>query len=260
MTRYHFTSAMPCKYMKRFLTTVLILLALSGSLFAQADRKYIRQGNRKYSKDNYPESEILYRRATDKNKTSADAVFNTGDALYKQKKYSEAGEKFTENISLNEDKGKKSAAWYNLGNSLVLGNKLEESIEAYKNALRLDPGSMEAKHNLAHAQDLLRQQKEQQDKQNNQQNDQQDKQDNQQSDQQNNNDNKDQQQQQNDNQQDKDQEQKDGQQKQQPGTQKISPEDAQRLLDAIANDEKNVQEKVQQEKAARERVKTEKNW
>ncbi len=247
MTEDRFNYRIRGKGMKKISISFFMVVILAGSVSAQADRKFIRQGNRNYGKENYPGSEILYRRAAEKNKASADAVFNTGDALYKQKKYSEAGEKFTENISLNDDAIKKSAAWYNLGNSLLLGNKPEESIEAYKNALRLDPGSMEAKFNLARAQDLLRQQQEQQEKQQN-----------------NENDNKDQQQQQQkpreDDGQNGSQDEKDEQQQQQPGQQKISPEDAQRLLDAIANDEKKVQEKVQQEKAARERVRTEKNW
>jgi hypothetical protein len=53
---------------------------------------------------------------------------------------------------------------------------------------------------------------------------------------------------------------KDQQQQQQQDQQTISKEDAQRLLDALANDEKKVQEKVKQEKAARARVKTIINW
>ncbi len=244
MTAFELTSVMHGDNIRRLLSSAFILLILSVSLSAQADRKFIRQGNRNYGKGRYSESEILYRRAADKNKTSADAVFNTGDALYKQKKYSEAGEKFTENITLNEDAGKKSASWYNLGNSLLRENKIAESIEAYKNSLRLNPLSMEAKHNLAHAQDLLRQQQEEQDKQDGQQNNEGENQD---------------QQQQND-QKDSEQNQDEGQQQQQPRPQEISPEDASRLLDALANDEKKVQEKVQQEKAARERVRTEKNW
>ncbi len=70
-------------------------------------RKYIRQGNREYGKEKFSESEISYRRAIDKNKESADAVFNTGDALYKQKKYEDAGKQFIENHNMNDDKKKK---------------------------------------------------------------------------------------------------------------------------------------------------------
>ena len=61
---------------------LVILLNLSVlPLSAQADRKFIRQGNRQYEKEKFSDSEILYRKAIDKNKGSADAVFNTGDAL-----------------------------------------------------------------------------------------------------------------------------------------------------------------------------------
>jgi len=232
---------------------LLILLNLSVlPLSAQADRKFIRQGNRQYEKEKFSDSEILYRKAIDKNKGSADAVFNTGDALYRQKKYEDAGRQFTENHKMNEDKDKKSASLYNLGNSLLMANKLKESIEAYKSALRVKPDDKEAKYNLAYAQDLLRkqeEQKQQQQQQNkNDQNKDQNKKDDQKKDQNNNNQQQDQ---------NKDQQQ---QQQNQQDQQAISKEDAERLLNAIANDEKNVQEKVKIAKAAKDKVKTVKNW
>ena len=144
---------------------------------------------------------------------------------------------------------------YNLGNSLLKANKLKESIDAYKNSLKLRPDNREAKYNLSYAQDLLKLQQEQQQKQ--QQN--KDKQDqnkdknkeDQKKDQKDQNDkNKDQQ---------KDQKNKQDQQKQQQ-QQGISKDDAQRLLNSLANDEKNVQEKVKLAKAAKEKVRTVKNW
>ena len=45
-----------------------VFLICSVSLWAQTDKKYIRKGNRDYDKDKYAESEILYRKAIDKNK------------------------------------------------------------------------------------------------------------------------------------------------------------------------------------------------
>jgi Ca-activated chloride channel homolog len=235
-------------------TGVLVFLFMFwfiGSLNAQADRKFIRQGNREYEKDKFSESEIAYRRAMDKNKTSGDAVFNAGDALYKQKKFEDAGKQFIESHKMIEEKDKRSASMYNLGNSMLMANKLKESIEAYKNSLKLNPENMEAKYNLAYAQDMLKKQEEQQKQQQQQQQQNKDNQDQK----------KDQDQpkqkekeKQDNNQQEK---QQDQQQQQQ---QSISKEDAERLLNAIANDEKNVQEKVKLEKAAKARVKTTKNW
>jgi tetratricopeptide (TPR) repeat protein len=215
---------------------------------AQPEKKYIRQGNREYSKNKYQESEVSYRRAVDGNNRSADAVFNIGDALYKQNKYEEAAKRFTENINMNDDPERKSAGLYNLGNSLLQENKIKESIDAYKSSLKLNPDNFEAKYNLAYAQDMLKQQQEQEQQQQQQDKENQEKQD------QSNDKNKDQ------NQQKEDQQKEDQQQKQQAKEQSVSKEDAQRLLNSLANDEKNVQEKVKLAKAARERKLTVKNW
>jgi len=231
------------------LIALFFLICFSCPICAQAARKFIRQGNRQYEKDKFPESEIYYRKALDKNKGSGDAVFNSGDALYKQKKYEDAGKQFTESHRMNEDRDKKSASLYNLGNSLLMANKIQESIEAYKNSLRLKPDNAEAKYNLAYAQDLLKeQQQQQQQQQQNEDNKDQEKKDD-------GNKNQDQEKDSQDKQNNDQQQDKQDQQQQ-----SISKEDAERLLNAIANDEKNVQEKVKLAKAAKARVKTVKNW
>lgn len=155
-----------CNNFRPGILIVILFFASAVLTFAQADKKYIRKGNRAFEKGKFPESEILYRKALDKNKESADALFNTGDALYKQKKYAEASKQFDENYSLNEDKKKKSASLYNMANSLLMANKVQESIYAYKGSLKLNPGNIQAKYNLAYAQDLLKQQQDQKKKDN----------------------------------------------------------------------------------------------
>jgi Ca-activated chloride channel family protein len=234
-----------------------LLLIYSAMLNAQTDKKYIRKGNREYEKNKFSDSEISYRKAIDKNKQSPDAVFNVGDALYRQNKFEEAGKQFVENANQSDNKLKKSAGLFNLGNSMLKANKLQESIDAYKNSLKLRPESKEAKYNLSYAQDLLKQQqqqqKQQQDKDKQDQNKDKNKKDQKK-------DQKDQKDKNNDQQNDqkKDQEQK--QQQQQPQKGEISKEDAQRLLNSLSNDEKNVQEKVKLAKANKAKVRTVKNW
>ena len=236
-----------------------VFLIASVSLYSQDDKKLIRKGNREYEKNKYPESEISYRKAVDKNKQSPDAVFNTGDALYKQNKFEDAGKQFIESTGQTNDKLKKSDGFYNLGNSLLKANKFPESIDAYKNSLKLNPRNPQAKYNLAYAADQLKKQQEQQ--QNKQTKDKKDNKDNEK------NKNKDQNKDQKD-QKDKNKDQqnkpndqnKDQNQQQQPQNQQISKEDAQRLLNSLATDEKNVQEKVKLAKAAKTKVRTEKNW
>ena len=229
---------------------ICAFLIFSIAINAQSDKTYIRQGNREYEKNNFSDSEVSYRKSIEKNKQSQDAVFNIGDALYKQNKFEDAGKQFIENINLNDDKNKKSAGLYNLGNSLLKANKIKESIEAYKGSLKLRPDNNEAKYNLAFAQDMLKQQQEQQQQQQDKDKQDQNK-DNNKADQKDQNDkNKDQQTDQNNNQDQQQQQQQQG----------ISKEDAQRLLNALANDEKNVQEKVKLAKAAKAKVRTVKNW
>lgn len=214
---------------------------LSTQLFGQSDRKFIRQGNREFKNEKFSEAEIYYRRALSNNKESEKAVFNAGDALYKQDKFEDAGNHFMEHYQMSEDNKKKAESMYNLGNSLLMNEKVKESIEAYKESLKLDPQNVQAKYNLAYAQDKLRQQEQQQQQQ----------QDN----------NKDDGQQQNKEQEREDNNRQDEKQEEDgENRQTISKEDAERILKALENEEKDVQEKVKREKAEKTRVQTIKNW
>lgn len=247
----------------RFLASVLFLL-MPLTLMGQQERKYIRKGNRLYEKKNYSGSETQYHRAEGIDKPIPDATFNVGDALYKQKKYSEAAGNFGESVSSYSDRGKQADAYYNQGNALLKDNKFKESVDAYIKSLMISPDNMKAKYNLAYAQDQLKKQEEQQKQQdqNNKDNQDQNKKDqdkNQQNkDQQNKDQDKNQNQNQNQNQQNQNQNQQNNNgQDQQPN---MSKDDAERLLDALSANEKDVQEKVNNEKMSKAKVRVVKNW
>lgn len=228
------------------LLCALCVPLLINPVYGQGGKKFLRQGNSKYYKNSYPESEILYRKALETDTRSTDALFNLGDALYRQNKFDDASRQYIASSETGNDPIRKSQSYYNLGNALLRNNKIEESIEAYKNSLRLNPAFPEAKYNLAYAQDMLKKQQQQQDQQKSDQ----DKKEEQK-----------QKQDQNQNQDNKDQNKnQDQQQQQQQQKQGISREDAERILNALANDEKKVQEKVKEAKAAKERVRTLINW
>lgn len=246
---------------------VVILVSFSAN--AQKERKYLRQGNKEFENANFENSEVSYRKAADleEEKTHKPA-FNVGDALYKQEKYEDAISQFESIADIELNKEEKAMIYHNLGNSLLQLEKYKESIEAFKNALRNNPSDMDTKYNLAYAQKKLDEQQQQQQDQdqnqdqnqdeNNDQNEDQDQKQNQ--DQQNkdqNEDQKDQNQDQNKQDQDKNQDNKQQQQQQQP---QISKQDAERILQALANDEKETQKKVKEQKAAAAKVKTEKEW
>jgi len=221
---------------------VCLCLLIPGMLNAQGERKYIRQGNKEYFDSAFDQSEIKYRKALEKDLSSYEGNFNLGDALYKQKKYDDASRRFVDLAGKQSGSKDLGNIYYNMGNSLLQSGKVKESIEAYKNALRNNPEDIEAKHNLAYAMNLLQQQKQQQQQQQNQDQNQ---------------DNKDKQ-----NQQKQDQNKQDQQQQQQQDQQKdkISKEDANRLLEALQQDEKQLQEKLKKQMARTQRVVVLKEW
>ena len=250
--------------MRNTILTIL-LITIPAIATAQKHKQYIRQGNKEYSRNNYEQSEIEYRRALDENPGSGKAIFNLGDALYRKGKFEEAGVEFDKYSAVNQEKLSQAAAHFNRGNSFLQAGELEKSIDAYKSSLMADPSNHQAKYNLAYAQDLLNQQNQQeknQDPENNENQDQEDKeqkQDNKGDD--NENQNKGDQEEEKDDNQDQNQEDKpEENQSQNPGENKMTREDAERLLQALANNEQEVQEKVKKEKAAAARVKTLKNW
>ncbi len=227
---------------------ILGLLTVSIAGFSQKERKFIREGVKQFKTEEFQESEVSFRKALELGKDEFTADFNIGDALFRQEKFEEAGKRFEKLSNEESDKFTKAGVYHNLGNSLLLNQKLEESIEAYKNALRNNPKDFDTKYNLAYAQNLLKQQQEQEQEQDQDQENKEDKE------------NKDEQEKQDKQQDKKDQENKEDQQEKEKQPQKISKEDAERLLEALANDEKKVQEKVNKAKALMNRVRALKEW
>jgi Ca-activated chloride channel homolog len=235
-----------------------LLFTAAVPMCAQTERSLIRDGNRLYKENNFTDAEVKYKKALEKNKELAQGPFNLGDALYKQGRYNEAAEQYLNASLKNNDVTTKSQAYHNLGNALLKEKKLPESIAAYKEALKLKPNDLDTKYNLEYAKALLKQQQQQQNK--NQQHDdkqkqdkQKEKQNQQQQDPKKQNEKKQEQQNQQQDRQKEDQQRQVQQKKQQ-----ISKEDAERILEALKNEEKDVQKKLHKKVPARIRV--EKDW
>jgi len=218
--------------MKSILFLLTILISFQG--FTQVERKYIRQGNKRYNNEKYDEAELQYRKALEKSPDSKKADYNLANTLYKQEKFEAAGTKYLDLAGKEKDKNELARYYYNLGNSLFKDNNFGKSIEAYKNSLKNRPDDMDAKHNLQLAKSMLKMQQQQQQQQQKQEQQEQEQQEQQQ------------------------QEQQQQQQQQQPAKQEeISKEDAERLLDALEREEDNVMKKLQ--KQVRQ-VPVDKNW
>ena len=276
------------KNIKPMTASIMLIMLFSMmnsiSLLVQDADKFIRSGNKYYADSNFQAAELKYTKALETDPNSEKGLFNQGNSYYQQEKYEEALQNYEMTAELMLNPKEKAAAYHNLGNAYFKGQQLEKSIEAYKNALRLQPNDAETKYNLALAKKLLEQQK--QDQQNQDKNqDQQENKDQENKDQENKdqeNQDQNQQDQQKDGEGDQDkqdqgqedqQEQKDGQQgkegedgkeegeeKQMIMPSKLSKEEVERILEALANDEIKVQEKLIEKKTPPNTKKSDKDW
>jgi tetratricopeptide (TPR) repeat protein len=202
---------------------MILLLFFKLAVFGQHVDVHVREGNKLYKQGKYDLAASEYQKSLQSN-SKASTEYNLGNALFRAKNYDEAVKTYDRILSVNRDKQLRQKLFYNKGVSLSKQNKLEESIEAYKNAVLLNPADADARVNLQKA--LLelrkRQPKEQQKKQN---------------------DNKKQQNKQN---------------QQQPQKSNLSRRQVEQLLKALQQREQQVQQRMQQRN--RTAGKEEKDW
>ena len=236
---------------------------------------YIFDGNYLVNK-NFVEAEKKYRLGVSIKQNNAAGSYNLGNAYYNSELYDEAMLRHIEAVSNSGSKLEKHKAYHNIGNTLMQQKRCKEAVEAYKNALRNNPSDDESRYNLALAQECAKEQGEgdgdgdDEDKEKDKGENKDDKKDNEdknneeggededknnegdnededgkpkddKGDQKNNGPNKDK-----------------GQQKPQPV--KMSPQQVKNLLEAMNNEEKKVQEKMNASKTKGIKIQTEKDW
>ena len=214
---------------KIYIISLLLLGGISVHAQQKTDRDYLRSGNKLYNDSLFIKAEVDYRKALDINPKSTDAMFNLGNALLMQQKVKEAMEQYESVSKVEKDKSKLAEIYHNMGVILQSAKQYPQCIEAYKESLRNNPKDDETRYNLALAQKMLKDQQQNQQNQDQQQQQQEQKEDKQEQEQ-----NQDQQEQDQKNQQ---------QQQQQQNKNEMSKENAQQLLNAVMQDEKNVQDK-----------------
>ena len=263
-------------FLTAYIIGVLTLTAQEGEVI-----NHIFDGNQQAESKEFNEAEMAYRRALSKAPEKPEALYNLGNTHFEEQDFDEAKQRYFQTQKFTENKFSKQQAFHNLGNVFMKQKDYAKAVEAYKNALRNNPEDEETRYNYALAKELL---KKEQDQQN------QDQQDQQNEDEQK---NKDQNQDQNkegdkdkDSGQDNDEEQGDegdkdedkkeeGDQKKenqpqqgdqekeqpaQPRKTELSPEQVKSLLEAMSNQEKKVQDKVNAEKVQGIPVRGQKDW
>lgn len=222
---------------------VMLLFLTALSVTAQTDRQYIRQGNKQFRMGDYPNAEVSYRKAIEQNPKNPQASFNLGNALMAQKKDSAAVTQFENASRLETNPLRKAQSFHNIGVICQTHKMYGEAIEAYKSALRLNPNDDETRYNLV----LCKHQKQKQDqqKQNQGQNNDDQKKDNQKKD---------------DQQKDQNSDKQDDKKQQEQQKPQMSKDNAEQLLNAAIQNEKQTQDKLKKAQQQPQRRANQKNW
>ena len=247
---------------------------------------YIYEGNKNTQSESYIEAEKSYRKALSLSPEKAEALYNLGNTHFLDKQYDEASQRFFQTQKLAKNKEVKHQAFHNMGNVYMQKKEYQKAVEAYKNALRNNPADDETRYNYALAKELLEKDKppeeqEQDDKKD--QKDQKDQEDQEEKDKdkegdQENQDEKDPKKEgdegdetkdegkpKNDGDQNKDQKEnqkgdKPREKNQTPKQGQLSPQQVQSLLEAMNNQEKKVQDKVNAKKVKGVPMNGKKDW
>ena len=216
--------------MYRIFSILFILTIGSMSLFAQTDRSHIRMGNRLYRSGGIEQAEVEYSKAVTKNDRNPQALYNLACAYMQQNKDSLALTFFDKASNLETSKFRKSKSFHNAGVILQRHQMYGEAIKAYEQSLRLNPNDDETRYNLVLCKRLQKNQPQ---------------------------DNKQQQKQQQ--KQEKKQEKQEQKQQEQPKDQ-MSKDNAEQLLQAAMQEEKNTQHKLKKIKTQSQSKNLQKNW
>ncbi len=210
-----------------------LLIFISCSIYSQEKDNNLPKANEDFASNNFVEAEAGYR-VSASNTKKAVASYNLGNAIYKQKSGGEAKSAFAKAATLSKKFPEKHNAYHNLGNALMQEKKFDQAIEAYKNALRNNPEDEETRYNFALAK---KKDKENPNKDKDKKKDKKDEKD-----------------------QNKKEDPKKQDEKAKPEPSKASQEQLKNLLEAVNNEEKKVQAKLNKGKQKGEPMQTDKDW
>jgi tetratricopeptide (TPR) repeat protein len=236
---------------------------LASAHLLATPRAEVKRGNVAADSGNTDAAQYHYVKALEEGADSSLVIYNIGNLMYERGEYEKASQAFMASLDTTASEERLTSGLYNLGNSFYESQKYDQAIQSYIETLKRNPEDVDAKHNLEMARRML---KEQQQQQQQQQSDQQkEQQENQEQKDKTENQPDEQQQEQNqpqDEQQQQTEQQQDttGQQQQQPQyAQQMSKEEAERLLNALLQDEQNTLEEVRKVRMPASR-KRERDW
>lgn len=247
------------------LASIFICSTLCGTAQQMTEQDYIRSGNKLYADSLFEKAEVEYRKALEINPASTDALYNLGNALFNQiaqtpAKAGESLDQYKTAAKLETDKERLAQIYHNMGVLLYLGEQYGESVAAYKESMRNNPHDDETRYNLAKAMHMNKKQEQQQQQEQQEQNQEQEQEQQQEEQQQEQQQQNEQQQQEQQNQQQQNEQQQEQETQQQQSEEQISKENAEQILNALMQDEKDIQEKQKKMMQQQQGKTLEKDW
>jgi len=145
----------------QLLTSFLLFILMPVVAFSQQERKPVRDGNALYQQKKYAEAEQKYDAALKLKPNLVEAIYNKANIQYQKKDFENAAKQYETAAALSSDPAVKAKAYHNMGNAYLEAGKYKEGADAYKNSLKLNPADADTKYNLAFALLKLKQQQSQ---------------------------------------------------------------------------------------------------
>src|SRR5689334_2894606 len=136
--------------MKHLIMIVISFLALQYAS-AQQENALLRQGNKFYKKRAFDKAVPVYQQAVEKNPSSGVANYNLGNGQFRTGNFEGAERSYDSAVAHAPTPAFKERSYYNKGVALTKEKKLQESIQAYEQALLMDPSDADARFNLQKA-------------------------------------------------------------------------------------------------------------
>lgn len=156
--------------LKKIVTIAVVSLLLTAMpAIGQPENAAIAEGNKLYKEGNFEKAIEAYLSALKQNPDNIIARYNLAAARFRNSKWEEAQKEYETVQQQTADDNLKQKATYNNGVSFTKQNKLEESVEAYKKAVRMNPADEDARFNLEKALNELRKKNKEPEKNNQQQ-------------------------------------------------------------------------------------------
>ena len=149
--------------MFRNYTCLFFILFLTQVISQERDsNNYTYNGNKFSEKKVFDEAEMSYRKAISSEPNNLKALYNLGNTHYKEKDFDEAAQRYFQTQKGADNKFQKHKAFHNMGNVFMQQKEYAKAIEAYKNALRNDSADDQTRYNYALAKELLEKEKQKQ--------------------------------------------------------------------------------------------------